>query len=864
MAVRIPEYERQVGLGGAVGTPRLHAPQIPDYGHAITSIANELDSAYAAYKQSERATGEADALAAYADLRMRTEQSFIDSQQNAKPGADKFTPDFMKAYGSAVDETANTLTSEEAKKRFREKAKMLEVNLFERSMAYEARERIRHRVENFEKSADSAASTLFTVEGPERATAYADLSQHILQSLEGIELEPGAKAALAEKIKEKLSYGAVQGDLRDRPEHVQDWLVHGPDGDTGSGYYSKLRGVESGGRNVQAKTSSAFGPYQFTKDTWAELIKRHPELELTEADRFKPQAQEIGIRAFTEDNAAVLNKMGYAPTDVNLYMLHFLGEAGGPRFLKAMKADPNAAARTAVSADAVTANPTIFREGRSLQDVYAIFARKFGMTVQYDKGSNRPSYYADLTFSHRDALYSQAQTEMNRRRTDAAAAFKQRTDNALAEVAANGGATDFPGEAEFVAAYGPEKGALAFGQFVVQHTAAKAHHDLTGLPLDQHAAYVEGLKPEPGDPFYADKLAGYEQAKTLAGRLRAAAMEDSAAFVLSRNKDATASLADLGTPGRSREEQRAAAAKYAGLVDQEAERLGIPRGYRRLITKAYSADLAARLDQIVTSDADSRAKTGEILAIKEAWADQWPRVYADLGDKLAAPVMVATSGVLPDTAVKLISLADQSYDELTKMLPKTDKLAITEDLQGEFEPYIKSTGWQATAMPNVARFFEQAKKLAAVYVAQGDRTSTAAEKAYKELVGFKYRMETSSTFNLRIPLRVDFDGIEDGVEQLRTDTIRKAPIQMGMTAIEGLDQEHIEGRTRRWLDRNARVVTLPNDSGVGLMVGGKLWSYADGKPIIWTWDQVHQASEKERARVNEQMRGMPNLGGLIH
>lgn len=112
--------------------------------------------------------------------------------------------------------------------------------------------------------------------------------------------------------------------------------------------------------------------------------------------------------------------------------------------------------------------------------------------------------------------------------------------NALAETAANGQSTDFPSEDEFLAAYGPERGSTAYGAFIAGHTVAKASHALTKAPLDQHVGIVEGLKPEPGDALYADRMTGYEQARTLAARLRASAMDDSAAYILTGSEDARA------------------------------------------------------------------------------------------------------------------------------------------------------------------------------------------------------------------------------------------------------------------------------------------------------------------------------------
>lgn len=150
-----------------------------------------------------------------------------------------------------------------------------------------------------------------------------------------------------------------------------------------SSYFPKLRAIESGGNDsAQAATSSAYGPYQFTKGTWNDVAAKHPELGLTAADRFDPQKQQVAIEAFTKDNAFTLASNGIDPADqTNLYMAHLLGPAGGTKFLTAMQKDPSAPAASVVNPDQVAANQSLFynKDGtaKSLSDVYGGFQNKF-------------------------------------------------------------------------------------------------------------------------------------------------------------------------------------------------------------------------------------------------------------------------------------------------------------------------------------------------------------------------------------------------------------------------------------------------------------------------------------------------------
>ena len=147
-------------------------------------------------------------------------------------------------------------------------------------------------------------------------------------------------------------------------------------------YYETLYGHESGNNpQARAATSSATGLGQFTTGTWAGLMRARPDLRLTVDGRTDPAQARRATQALTEQNAAVLDGHGFSPTFGNLYMTHFLGQAGGPRFLRGLAQDPGAPATHYASPDAVRANQRIFfrRDGtpRSVAEVYALQTRRF-------------------------------------------------------------------------------------------------------------------------------------------------------------------------------------------------------------------------------------------------------------------------------------------------------------------------------------------------------------------------------------------------------------------------------------------------------------------------------------------------------
>jgi hypothetical protein len=144
----------------------------------------------------------------------------------------------------------------------------------------------------------------------------------------------------------------------------------------GGDYFSALRQQETGGDDTRRpSTSTAQGRYQFTNDTWRDVMRAHPELGLTADGRADAAQQEKAVRAFTADNAAILQKNGLAATPGNLYMAHFMGAAGATQFLRALEKNPNASAASLFPEEA-KANPAIFN-GRTVGDVYALQTRRF-------------------------------------------------------------------------------------------------------------------------------------------------------------------------------------------------------------------------------------------------------------------------------------------------------------------------------------------------------------------------------------------------------------------------------------------------------------------------------------------------------
>ncbi len=150
---------------------------------------------------------------------------------------------------------------------------------------------------------------------------------------------------------------------------------------------------------AHASTSSAAGLFQFIDSTWMAMIRDHgaehgygnyakairdgkltPGLRREILDlRYDPKASAAMAAEYTRDNQEYLQRSVGSDIDVaDLYLAHFLGAGGATRFLKALRANPDACAAD-LFPQAAQANKAVFYDhGRacSLAEIRDRFADK--------------------------------------------------------------------------------------------------------------------------------------------------------------------------------------------------------------------------------------------------------------------------------------------------------------------------------------------------------------------------------------------------------------------------------------------------------------------------------------------------------
>lgn len=811
--VQIQGYQQRIDLGSSGGTPGVQ-PSLTrtGLGEAIQEGAQNLERARLALEHSQNQTAHANATGAVSDLNLSMEQEFQQAKEQAKPGAPDFAPSVLKRYDDEVVKRAEKLPDDATRKVFQEKTAAARDEFGIRAMHWEGAERQRNRVDQFTKSTDADANQLMLADSGSRASLYASQGQAFNQSIEQMALEPGAKQALIDENRNKRSVAAVQADIRDRPENVQDWVMG--KGAAEGGYYSKLRQSESGGRNIGSGTSSAFGPYQFTKGTWSAVVSAHPDLGLTESDRFSSDKQEIAIRPFTQDNLATLKKAGIAPTPLNAKMAHLLGAGGAIGFLKANPAD---AATAHVSPAAVAANGALFRQGRTVGDVLALFGKQFPIGPIGAEGAP-PPYYADIAPEKRDALYAHAETEMNKRRVQGNAAFDQRVQNSISEFAATGAASAPPTEAEFVAAKGVNVGTTAYGEFQANSAGAAAAYKVQYLPQDQVNDFVEAQRPKPGDAFFAEKQKAFAQVVSEVGKLTKERADDPAAVVARQQPAAAKSLMD----GVTTNNPEALAQWVASARASGSDRI-LPNSVRETLVKS--------LGRTPSDTVEADAVWLRIKQQKQAWGENWPAVLREIGEQGGDLRVLGT--VDEPTAIKLLANKKTTVHDIGKVLPPASLKGNEGYLQPAFENYAKSLRLPGE---DGAPFYAAAQKLAALALRDGDTSSSsdAATVAYNKIIGDRYVFEGVT----RVP-KVH-EALVSALEPARTKAIEGAAVTNLPAGVSPED-------AKAWMRKETQWVTMPGDEGVVLMHGSIAARDTAGNVIVRSWRDLG-AIEAEEAR----------------
>lgn len=450
------------------------------------------------------------------------------------------------------------------------------------------------------------------------ARTRADIDNAVTAGL----LDPAKAIEIRQKFVKGISVFRVQRDIEADPEGAYRNLK----GNSGEIYFHKLSGKESGHSDtVKASTSSATGRYQFTSGTWAQVMKNHPELGLTADGRTSRSQQERAIRAFTADNAAVLEKNGLPQTEANLYLAHFMGVGGAVEMLKA---NPNASAADLFS-EAAKANPTIFfnktGQPRTVEQVIALQTKGFS-----GAGGPAPDYYQFVDADDRLRLEASAEAEFTRRDRVA------KEDNALERYQMSNLLEDDLTQLEMTgkgqdidpAMVANTLGDAKAAEWLDRRSEAAASYavveSIDGLSNEDITKHLDELQPEEGSPDYAKQARLYDKALSRSAKVLAEREKDPAKAV-AKAPMVKAALENFD-PQNPQSHQALVKARLAAQ-----DSIGIPGVLQNPVTREDAAQLFAPIVKALdredaemaiakgsSTPAERRASVKEIKAATQA------------------------------------------------------------------------------------------------------------------------------------------------------------------------------------------------------------------------------------------------------
>lgn len=189
----------------------------------------------------------------------------------------------------------------------------------------------------------------------------------------------------------KILAGAVEyltnllpfsGRAKARYEREQEEQAASAAAKVTGGILDKIIQVESGGKNIGTKGSSAFGIAQMTKGTFEGLAGKATPGSALYGKTFEDMKSDVGLQRealaqLTTQNQTALTKAGIAASDASTYLAHFLGAGGATRVLQASNQTPIEAV---VDGRSIAANPNVFKNVATAGDLKAWAERKMGGT----------------------------------------------------------------------------------------------------------------------------------------------------------------------------------------------------------------------------------------------------------------------------------------------------------------------------------------------------------------------------------------------------------------------------------------------------------------------------------------------------
>lgn len=388
-----------------------------------------------------------------------------------------------------------------------------------------------------------------------------------------------------------------------------------------------------------------------------------------------------------------------------------------------------------------------------------------------------------------------------------------------------------PTEAEFIASYGAEEGRARYREFQKVPEVGSAIRELASASPAERMEILQRFSPAQGgvasDGFQSDAKT-FNALVSAASRFDKELQSDPAAYVATRSGPVMGATKGLATGDPD------ATAAYAVATIAEQQRLGVADP--KLLTEWQAAAIASRFTR--TEDGGGNA-ADLIQGLQAQWGKHWPAVFKQLQGKLPPAALVIGTGVDPQTAATLARIAPVTTAELKKGLDAaatSDARLFLGDRMAEFRGTLSG---QVGGERTFATLYSEMERLTYAYMGQGKSAADAAEQAYKAVVDDRYTIKET----YRVPSTIDADMIERGAQVARS-SIDPATL---LTAREPWMSDELVAARMAEIPRQSYWVTLPDESGLAMYLGGAAVLDKEGQPITRSWEDLTAEAAKPAA-----------------
>lgn len=386
-----------------------------------------------------------------------------------------------------------------------------------------------------------------------------------------------------------------------------------------------------------------------------------------------------------------------------------------------------------------------------------------------------------------------------------------------------------------------------------------------GMSAAEISAHVEGLRPEPGQPGYAEAEAFHSRAAQIAQQTLTRRAEDPAGAALAASPVLATQLE--GLQSGDREARRRAAAAYVAGQDALQEDWGVPAHQRRVLAKPAAAAIVAAFEGDEDPANGLRTLAGVLDAFTPpagAGAEQQraafaarTRVIAELKAAGADAGDIAAAVDLSADPVRLGRYVAATRGGALERLDGADRRKLNEAVEAELAPWLASFAAAPGSRDLVEGRRLMAQRLAAERLAAGGSERDAARAGVDVLEGGYVFVGQQGW---RMPRQMAESRIDNvpGERIARQGTARMMAF-LSQNAGQGFYTPADNGRgmsdeqrRRRYADTvrsQGRWVATADDRGLVLMTpnldGG--WTAAlssEGRPIAYSWQQLMAAGRQ--------------------